>query len=477
MENWLTHAAQHYGRKIAFWHGEIPIQYGLLYDTVTMYRVALQRVGVRPGDRVALLMDSDTAMVWLFFALMDLEAVSVPLNTRLSVVELAAQIEQANCKTLICDDAWAEKAAAVGAEQVLNQADLNGEAVYEERGSYYDPSALLSIVFTSGTSGQPKGVMLTYGNFYNSALASAERLGTQPDDNWLCPLPLYHVGGLNILVRSLIYGTSFVLDNLSDMDSFLFYLQGSTLVSLVPTQLYRLIKADVKFPSSLRCILLGGAAASDELLEMCRERKLPIATTYGLTEACSQVATATPDEVYAKPGTLGKPLNGTQIRIVDEAGQALKNGDIGEIVVSGKTVMKGYYQNPEATAKALHDGELFTGDIGYLDADDDLFVLQRRTDLIVSGGENVYPVEVEAALRKHPAVEEACVVGIPHPEWGQQVAAAVVRKSEVSEAELTAFCRDSLAGYKLPRRFLFVEVLPQTASGKILRRAVVELFR
>ena len=249
--------------------------------------------------------------------------------------------------------------------------------------------------------------------------------------------------------------------------------------------LHRLLlkRAGKAWPASLRHILLGGAAATVELLATARASKAPVATTYGLTEAASQVATLRPEEVAHKPGSVGKALMFSTIRIVDEAGNSLPAGEKGEIVVSGPTVMAGYYKNPEATAKVLRTNaqnvaELYTGDIGYLDTDGDLWPVQRRSDLILSGGENVYPAEVEAVLRQHPAVTEVCVVGIPDVEWGQRVAALVVcqRGVQVTAAELASFSRERLAGYKQPRLIRFTDVLPQTASGKIERSTVTRLL-
>ncbi len=175
---------------------------------------------------------------------------------------------------------------------------------------------------------------------------------------------------------------------------------------------------------------------------------------------------------------MGKPLLFTEVRIVDEHDFSLPAGEIGEILVRGPQVMTGYFENPEATARTLQNGWLHTGDLGYVDADGDLFLVQRRSDLIVSGGENVYPIEVETALRRHPAVAEACVVGVPDVEWGQRVAAAVELKSgaTVTPEALLTFCRENLAGYKVPRRLRILDTLPQTASGKIERRAVAEMM-
>jgi O-succinylbenzoic acid--CoA ligase len=238
------------------------------------------------------------------------------------------------------------------------------------------------------------------------------------------------------------------------------------------------LRGDAPFPESVQCVLLGGAAASAQLIERCLAGNIPIALTYGLTEACSQVATATPRETRVKPGSVGKPLSGTKIQIVNEAGDALPPGEIGMILVSGNTVMQGYYGQSESTREVLDEDWLRTGDLGYEDADGDLWIVQRRTDLIVSGGENVYPAEIEAVLTAHPAITAACVVGVDDPEWGQRVTALIeARDAEVTEAEVLAYCRERLAGYKLPRAIVFTDALPCTASGKVQRSKAAEIVQ
>jgi O-succinylbenzoic acid--CoA ligase len=229
---------------------------------------------------------------------------------------------------------------------------------------------------------------------------------------------------------------------------------------------------------SLRLVLLGGAAAKRDILEQCVAQGIPVATTYGLTEAASQVTTALPEDVIRKPDSVGKPLLFTSVQIVDEYGQPVSPGTLGEVCVSGLMVFAGYYGDPAATERALSSGWLNTGDIGYLDDEGDLHIVSRRSDLIVTGGENVYPAEVEGVIRRHIAVKDAAIVGIDDAEWGQRVAAAVVLVdgSRTTEADLIAYCREHLAGYKLPRVIRFVESLPQTTSGKIQRAAVRELF-
>jgi O-succinylbenzoic acid--CoA ligase len=305
-------------------------------------------------------------------------------------------------------------------------------------------------------------------------------LGVLPDDRWLSCLPLYHVGGLAVIFRSCLYGTAVDLHDGFDLTAINHSLdtQSISLISLVPTMLVRLLAVRDAWPATLRLVLLGGAAAAPDLLGEALAAGVPVATTYGLTEAASQVATMLPADVRRKPGSAGRPLMFTSVRIVHEDGQTAAPGVYGEIVVSGPTVMRGYVNNEAATAATVRDGDLFTGDIGYLDDDGDLWLVQRRSDLIISGGENIYPAEVEAVLKQHPAVTAVCVVGVPDAQWGQLVTAAVVLQeaATVGAADLLAFCRQHLAGYKLPRRLRFVPQLPQTASGKVHRQAVAALM-
>jgi O-succinylbenzoic acid--CoA ligase len=291
---------------------------------------------------------------------------------------------------------------------------------------------------------------------------------------------LYHVGGLAVILRSCLYGTAVVLHDRFDEQAISNSLdsQAITLISLVPTMALRLLdfRGDRPWPSSLRHLLLGGAAAPPNLFKRCQDLDIPISATYGLTEAASQVATMLPQQIRSKPGSAGKPLLFTSVDIVNDQDQRLPAGSVGEIRVSGPTVMAGYYQDEQATEEILRDGHLYTGDIGYLDDEGDLWLVQRRSDIIISGGENVYPSEVENVLLQHPSVVAVCVVGISDPQWGQRVAAMVIQNcsKSLTKNELLEFGRKNLAGYKLPRVLHFVDQLPLTASGKIHRQLVAE---
>lgn len=451
----------------------------------------LAKEGVSPNDHLAILMPNSLAIVCFVFAMARLGTVLVPLNTRLTPVELAHQIKRADCVRLYCSTTTEPAARSATTDRIPVHAWPDTAEAFEnwlnrqKSGSFNDPvhgdlHSLQAIVFTSGTTGFPKGAMITYANHFWNAVGSAFRLGVQSDDRWLASLPIYHVGGLAVLFRSCLYGTTIILQNGFDTRAIMDSLkeEGVTLVSLVPTMLERLIDdgLNCRTAPTLRMILLGGAAATPELLTKASDAGLDVAVTYGLTEASSQVATMLPAGTDSKPGSVGRPLLFTQIKVFGENGREAPPDIPGEIIVSGPTVMAGYYGEPEATERVLDRGRLHTGDIGYFDQDGDLWVLDRRSDLIVSGGENVYPAEVERVLRAHPAVSAACVIGVPHRSWGRQVAAMVVltQPGAITKMELLAYCRKHLAGYKQPRILVFADRLPLTGSGKIQRSLVAQ---
>ena len=334
-----------------------------------------------------------------------------------------------------------------------------------------DTERPLLLLYTSGTTGRAKGVELSAANLAAACDASTRHLGVRPGDNWLCCLPLFHIGGLSILLRSVRDGSAVVLHERFDAPAVHRALVRERIqfVSLVPTGLGRLLRVfgEESAPPTLRCVLLGGAPATPSLLHRARRHGFPIAPTYGLTEAASQVATAPPG---APPGAGLTALPGTTLRIADAAGEACPPGVAGEIWVRSGSVMRGYWRRPAATATALAGGWLHTGDMGVLDAQGGLRVLDRRDDLIVSGGENIYPAEVEAVLCAYPGVAEAAVVGIADPEFGSRPVAWIVAAEAIDAAALDRFCRERLAGYKVPIHFHSADPLPRNASGKLLRR-------
>jgi len=482
MKNWLSAAAisRPDGAAVILPDGK-PITYAELHNLCAAQAAILSIHGIGQGAHVALLMENSLRCVVLVHAIMRLGAVLIPLNTRLAIEELSYQLYTANAGFLCFDTRHlqiAEKLQELPLIGIDCRAELLPVTDHTEESAGIDIEATCAIVFTSGTSGQPKGAQLTYGNFLYSAMASAYRLGVMPDDRWLICLPMFHVGGLSILYRSCLYNTAVVLYE-GSFDSVRIVMQLKrdfvTMLSIVPTQLHRLLQAADGSLAALRLILLGGAACTPELLAQAQQHKLNIAATYGLTEATSQVATALPERFYAKQGNVGRPLPFTSVRILNEQGSALPPGEIGEIAIAGPTVMRGYLGMPDVPSGSW----FISGDTGYLDDDGDLHVLQRRSDLIISGGENVYPAEVENMLRSHPDIEDAVVIGRPDSEWGQRVAAAIVLRANklLAPEQISAFCAGKLAGYKCPREYIFVESLPLTASGKLDRRAAAGLFK
>ena len=477
---WIARHASERGSHPALISAEGTLSYAELDDAARSLAAKLHGLGIATGDRVAVLLENDPLYVVLIHALVALGAVLVPLNVRLTPRELRELLVDAEPRLLL----HGTSLASVAAESVR---DLRGIRTLPAPALHTlseKPVALpvqlrldadQAILFTSGTSGRPKGVRLGLAQHLASAAGSAERLGIEHEDRWLTCMPLYHIGGLAIVLRSALYGTSVVLHSDFDARAVLHSLQHDRIsaVSLVPTMLARLLDAsgDAQFPASLRFVLLGGGPIPTDLVLRARRALVPVAASYGLTEAASQVATLAPAENEAHVGSVGQALPGVELRIVDENGRDQPAEVAGEICVRAAQVMSGYLNLPEQTARTLEAGWLHTGDIGTLSTEGYLTLLDRRSDLIVSGGENVSPAEVEAVLLCHPDVAAAAVVGRSDPSWGQVVHAFVVpRAARVSSTEeLIAHCRSRLAGFKLPRVIELVTSLPQTKPERLRR--------
>jgi O-succinylbenzoic acid--CoA ligase len=451
-------------------------------------------LGIGDGDHLGVVLPNGLPFVHVVHAAMRVGATLVPLETRQTPPELSRRIDRADLTTLLCDEgteALARHAvadadadvpiASVDETDDAEVATIRGVDAREFEPPEWTLDSPLLLMFTSGTTGTPKAVRLTMGNVLSGAVASAFRLGVDPEDRWLVTLSMYHMGGIAPVYRSTLYGTTVVLregfdpggaaDDVAEHDV--------TVVSLVPTMLRRMLDSRGTLADSLRAVLLGGAPAPVDLVERCRNYSVPVYPTYGMTEAASQVATATPAEAYADAGTVGRPLFLTDVDVRNADGRAVDEGEVGEFVVSGPTVVDGYYGDEAATAEAFDDCGLWTGDIGYRDGAGRLHVLNRRSDRIVSGGENVDPGEVADALREHPDVRDAAVAGVPNEQWGERVAALVVVEpgvdaDDVDFEALEPFLRERLAGYKLPRTLRVVEELPRTVSGTVEREAVRE---
>ncbi|PZO39239.1 MAG: o-succinylbenzoate--CoA ligase [Pseudanabaena frigida] len=482
--NWLSQRAVQKKDAIAIIYKSLSHReiwtYSQLENEVDRWVERLLGLGIKSGDRVGLLLANRPQYIILVHALVRCEAVAVFLNIRLTTEELRWQIEDSQTKYLICDEFTQLTANSLGSrieDLIIENCSITpARSPLGGGSSSINLDNIQGIFYTSGTTGKPKAVPLTYNNHFHSAIASALHLGIEPDDNWLLCMPMFHVGGLAIAWRSVINGTAITLLPKFDEQEVLeaIAVEKATLISLVPTTLNRLLQhPNWQNLQKLRAILLGGAPASPELIDRCLQLNLPIMPTYGMTETASQITTLLPHEIPLKQGSSGLPLFGNRLRIVDlhDTEQELPTGAIGQILVQGASVMGGYLKQLEN--KAVKDRWLYTGDLGYLDRDGYLYVVSRRSDLIISGGENIYPTEIEAILLAHPAIAEVCVVGLGDREWGEIIVAVIVSNTELSLVEIRDFCEQkSLARYKFPKSIYIWESLPKTASGKLLRQEI-----
>lgn len=451
------------------------------------------------GNRIAWLLTPRHACAALFYASLRHSWTTVPLDPRADTATLEEQLDAIEPSIMIGSTDTEELAVAVAPCPVASvdgsrfaacfhpDVNVDASASRSESGSEstYDPAETALIMFTSGSSGKPAGVRLTGDNLVASAMASAWRLGHSPDDRWLSCLPVNHMGGFAPMVRSVVNGSSLVFQESFDPPHTLAALQEHkiTHVSLVPTQLVRVLEymdnedgesdsaASVRVQnfdrSQLRVVLLGGAPAREELLERAWAANLPAHPTYGMTETASQVATASPTIAREHRGTVGTPLPGTQVQIVD-AETPVGADEIGEIVVTGPTVTPGYLDGWRTQKKTSSFG-FHTGDRGYVDEAGRLWVVGRLDDVIQTGGEQVAPELVQEAIESHPAVAQAAVVGLDDAHWGERVATAVVVENGLETDAIRAHCRERVPDYAIPKSIAIVSEIPRTTSGTVDR--------
>lgn len=460
---WIERRARTHGERPALDDGTTSLTFAALSDRAAAVGARLAACGIGRGDRVALLLADRLAFaVWLHGVTRH-GAVAVPLGERLSAAELERQLCACRCRALVSDAATAALAAALPGDLVGARLEAADSAAPESPAAPLDLAAPHSVVFTSGSSGAPKAVVLTVGNHFWNAIGSALALGIADDDRWLACLPLHHVGGLAILMRGVVSAVPVLLQARFDPAAVNDAIDrdGVTRLSLVPTMLQRVLDARGArpFPPTLRTVLLGGAPAPRALLADCARRGVPVATTYGMTEAASQIATG------------GRPLLGVALRVTRD-GAPVAAGEVGAIEVAGPSISPGQLVDGDRLQPT--GAWLRTRDLGRLDAGGRLEVVGRADDLVITGGENVHPREVEQALESHPDVAEACAFGLPDPLWGEIVAAWVrpLAGAALDADALAAHARAHLAGFKLPRRLTVVADFPRSAAGKILRHAV-----
>jgi len=470
--------------------------YAQLQDRAERMSAVLATGGIRAGDRVGHLGFDDPQFFVVMFAAARLGAILVPFNFRLSAVELAFCIEDSGTHTLIvgeehiatidsvreqlrCKRFIHRSAGGSGWESALELMDKVGaEQIPETVRSSADDVAL--IMYTSGTTGKPKGAMLTHGNFWTDNLNEIITFGLTADDVTLSFAPLYHVGGLLCTtMATLMLGGHLILQRAFDPGSAIRAIEesGVSVTFGVPAMLLFISQhpdfesADL---SSLRVVAVGGAPMPEPLLRLYLSRGIPAVSGYGLTETAAMATAMPADRVIEKLGSSGSAPLLTEIKLIDGEGETLAvPGESGEICVRGGNVTKGYWNRPDETRNAFTaDGWFRTGDIGYMDVDGFLYVQDRLKDMVITGGENVYPAEVESVLYDHPDIAEVAVIGAPDERWGERVVAVVAAKPgrTLTLESLRSFADGRLARYKLPSEIRLVEALPRNPTGKVLKQ-------
>jgi acyl-CoA synthetase (AMP-forming)/AMP-acid ligase II len=465
-------------------------------DAVARQAAALAARGVQAGDRVTLLAPNTDQLVLALLACWWLGAVACPLNTRWSEPELAYALTDSETALLLVDASLAARLPPAGPPTAtLDEFAAHALRLAPLPDTRTGGDALAAILYTGGTTGRAKGVMLSHANFWAAAVARGAELPNSPESVTLLVAPLFHVAGLGRLIGQLVVGGRWVTLPQFRAGPVLQAIaqHGIADIIAVPSMLQTLLD-DPTFDAArlqgLTRIAFGAAPMPPDLLEraLAAWPQAEFFQAYGMTETAGAVCMNPPANHRADArargllNSVGRAGLGAEIRVADEAGAELPHGEVGEIVVRGPMVMRGYWRQPDTTAAAFRDGWLRTGDGGRMDDDGYLFVADRLKDMIISGGENVYSGEVETALRTHPAVAEAAVIGLPDAQWGEAVHAVVVlRSGEAATAalpdELRAWCRRQLAGYKCPRGFSFVPALPMSGAGKVLKNVLRQQVR
>jgi long-chain acyl-CoA synthetase len=503
VDDLLTRAVAEHPERLAVVAGDVRLSYREFSGRIQALATALQKLGVLPDERMAILDKNDHRYLELYFALPRIGAVAVPLNYRLAPRELAYVLGDSTATTVFFGEEYRTTVATLRDEVksvtrwvsfgTPAAAELGYEALIENAGAVTQPVArrpddVLLQMYTSGTTGRPKGAMLTHGNMIANTLTALAERDYATGDTYLHVAPLYHCADLelyygmtyacggNVILRE--FQPDLVLETIARERVSVVFLVPAMINFLLDSPL--LSKLDL---SSWRLTVYGGAPIAEDRLRTALER-LPCQLTqgYGLTET-SPILCILPAEDHVLDGpnvrrikSCGRPATGVEVKIFDDQDVECPPETVGEIVARGKNIMKGYWRAEEATANALRGGWFHTGDMGLKDADGYVYIVDRKHDMIVSGGENVYPREVEEVLYFHPAVLEASVIGVPSEKWGETVKGIVVLRPQhgATEAELIAFCRERLAHYKCPTSVDFLDRLPRNPSGKVLKGVLRE---
>lgn len=490
--DWLKRWSQYSPQGVALKDGESgrEVRYADFFQEALRGAEALRDLGVSRGDRVAVLSPNELEYVFLFFAAQRLGAILVPVNYRLTPREVEHILVDSSPKVLVYHPEFQDLVDQISTEsspsRVLplfgtgSYVSLAAGATGAETPFAAEPSDAAMIIYTSGTTGAPKGALLSHEMLFWNSVNTTLRLNINQGDCTVIFLPFFHTGGWNVLTTPFLHrGAKIVLLKKFDAERILRLSaeEKATLLFGVPTTMDMMTRtpafqtADL---SSIRYAIVGGEPMAVELIETWHTKGIPVRQGYGLTEFGPNVFSLNEQDAIRKIGSIGFPNFYVQARVVDEIGREVATGHVGELVLRGPMCMKGYWGNDRATVEAIRDGWLHTGDLVRCDDEGYFFVVGRKKDMFKSGGENVYPAELEKVIRSLPGVREVAVVGVPDEKWGEVGKAFVVRESDgLTEDSLRAHCARNLAKFKIPKHFAFIDELPKSDSGKILKRALL----
>jgi fatty-acyl-CoA synthase len=500
--DWLRHHARHRAAHPAIIFNEKSYSYLEFNTRINQTASALSGLGVKKGDRVALLLLNSNAFLETLFACAKLGAIAVPINFRLSPAEINFILNDAGAEILLYHPVFKELFEPVRMETAVRHAiavtaagedtgsDLNYEDLLRENDAtepdaevmQHDP---LMMMYTSGTTGRPKGALISHGNAsWNAIHSMLSDMAVLRSDIVLTVAPLFHIGGLAVNTLSALYiGATLILQSQFDPPEVLRTIEreGVHTLFLVPA-MWQALTLVPDFDSyklnNLRSLISGGAPCPIPVIEFFQKRGLRFYEGFGMTETCAGVCILGNEDAVRKNGSVGKPLMHEEMRIVDETGNDVRPGETGELVLRGPNIFLEYWNRPDATEEVFQGGWFHTGDLARQDEEGFYYIVDRKKDMLISGGENVYPTEVEQVLYRHPKVQEVAVIGAPDETWGEVPMALVVPRpgERLTLEELEAFCRDKLARFKTPKHLVELEEMPRTATGKILKRELRKQF-
>lgn len=491
--NWFEQRSRLSGSRTAVVDGETGERwtYSEMETRAAGIAAFLRKRGVSAGDRVGLLSPNDVAYLDLLMACRKVGAIFVPLNWRLAAGEISGILQDCIPKIIVIHpdlQAMAVQVRLHSAQTVLLNDTDYAEALHSgETLAAAVPSSIQDawmMIYTGGTTGKPKGVVLSHESVLWNAINTVLSWSLSQQDSTPTYLPMFHTGGLNALsLPVLLAGGTVVIARSFDADSVVRLLneERCTIALMVPTMYHMLVASDAfqqaEFPT-MHTFISGGAPCPQAVYSAFARKNLAFKEGYGATESGPNNFYIDPHDVVGKPGSVGTAMMFNEVRIVGPNGEEKARGEVGEIVLSGRHLFQQYWNQPEATQEVYRDGWFHTGDLGKRDEDGYYYIVGRQKDMIITGGENVYPLEIEHLLQSHPYVREAAVIGLPDEKWGEIVVAVIAAYTgtELDESGLKAFCKERIAKYKIPKQMLFVHELPKTPVGKLDKKSLFTLF-